>query len=74
MKKIQPNKTRKQKVLVVCIEEENLFWDITPKPEIKILWKLVCLKASTKPHVKKIQNFPTYVAFTQWPSQTSTMG
>jgi hypothetical protein len=51
--------------LVACIEKRNVFWDISTKPKIGILKKLLCLEASTKPHVyKKIHEFLINMAFT----------
>jgi hypothetical protein len=51
--------------LVACIEKKNMFWDISTKPKIGILKKLVHLEASTKPHVyKKIHEFLINMAFT----------
>jgi hypothetical protein len=46
-------------------KKKNEFWNISTKPKIGILKKLVCLEASTKSHVhKKIHEFLINMAFT----------
>jgi hypothetical protein len=41
-------------LIVAPIEEKNVFWDRSTKPKIGILQKLMCLEASTKPHVHNL--------------------
>jgi hypothetical protein len=68
-KKIQPKKAKTLKVFLAARAaprtKEFCLWGITPKPKIKILYKLVHLEASTKPHVhQKFEIFWTNIAST----------
>ena len=59
--------------LVAFIKEKNAFLGITTKPNIRIFYKLVHPKVSTKPHFKKeIHEF--LINLPQWHSQTSRKG
>jgi hypothetical protein len=65
MKNFQLRKLNNKSFLVAHIEKKNMFCDISTKPKIGILEKLVHLEASTKPYVyKKIHEFLINMVFT----------
>jgi hypothetical protein len=64
-KKSNPKKLEIKGFLAARRIKEFCFWGITPKPKIGILYKLVHLEASTKPHVhQKFDIFWTNIAST----------